>query len=101
MERQEVIERLRLEKIEAEKAWHDHGCAEGKIWAEYADYERLVHYAEMDPQNFTKPAEEDRENYWPAGSGDEVMPSEHLKECFWQGWLKGVKEFYHALEGEL
>jgi hypothetical protein len=103
MERQKVIERLRREKEEAEKSWQDEGCEHGKRWAETAGYESLVRYAEMDPENFAEPSEDDAYNCKDSWRSDPetAPPSEHLEECFWQGWLQGVKEVYESLEGEV
>ena len=94
-ELEEIIHRLKTEKIDFERESYARGFVEGISWAKQASYAQLGEKAEI----ATKRDQSD----WILGedvpTGDEFEIADAL--CYQRGWLDAVLHFWELVESKL
>jgi len=102
----EIIERLRAEKLQSEGNYSENGRAEGLQWARSAHYEDLIYAASLDVSHDI--AQDQRlGTYFTELMDDSLFrgksPGELEKytNLFFDGWRRGVAEFWDEIKEKL
>lgn len=100
---QPVIDRLKEEKAMSKKNYYNNGVLEGRLYAESASYDELLHVVESEEgaicvENVFQ--DEVLEEYFRDLFTDSPVPDAHASD-FIAGWVAGVHDFWGEVEPQL
>ncbi len=102
----EIIERLRLEKLQSEGDYLENGRAEGLLWAKNAHYDELRYALEWEPGDNPLKDRVLGDYFEELLSRDTLMDSNgngmnEYTQVYISGWKKGVQEFWAEIQDKL
>ena len=108
---EQIIERLKEQKLETSKRYHDQGKDDGLRWAQDAEYEDLLYAQELGAIHINPGYDPTRDEVLGDYFADVIqdladsMPGNRIPDgrfMAWQhGWIEGVREFWDQVKDKI